>query len=225
MQKVKVWDGFVRFYHWCQLVLLVALWWSIEQGFSDLHIGLGMVLSVLLVTRLVWGFVGSHSARFANFVGGPQSAFKEIRAEFKRQPKAHLGHSILGGYMAISLMLLIGVQLITGWFNSDDILSDGPLYSLVSEATSEQMSRIHEINFELLLGLSALHVFSILVFSIQKRGYFSAMLSGYKLCMSYQSEQMQVADTKRIFLLFVIFLSTVIFYFWPYFELALDTFS
>src|SRR3546814_14101320 len=39
-----------------------------DSGIADWHMAAGWTAAVLLVFRLVWGFIGGEHARFANFV-------------------------------------------------------------------------------------------------------------------------------------------------------------
>lgn len=48
-----------------------------------------------------------------------------------------LGHNPIGGYMVVALIGIISLQLVTGLFATDDIFTEGPLYSYVSSDTSE----------------------------------------------------------------------------------------
>ena len=74
--KIRVWDAPVRLFHWL-LVALVAL--SVSTGYlggnlMQWHIRSGCAILGLLIFRLLWGFAGSGTARFANFVRGPRAA-------------------------------------------------------------------------------------------------------------------------------------------------------
>jgi cytochrome b len=186
MPRIKVWDGFIRFYHWTQLALLLALWWSAEFGYMDLHITIGLTLLALVVTRIIWGFIGSETAQFCAFIRAPRQVIHDVRLELSGQRVADVGHTSAGGYMIAALMGLIMVQLLTGLFASDDILSEGPLYGYVSEQTSAWLTRIHHMNINLLLALSALHIAVILLFTMQRRHLVGAMFSGFKSVDSHR---------------------------------------
>ena len=62
---VRVWDIPTRLFHWLLVALLGFSWWSAEVGEMDLHRTSGMLVLCLVVFRLVWGFVGGSTARFA----------------------------------------------------------------------------------------------------------------------------------------------------------------
>lgn len=64
---VRVWDPFVRIFHW-SLVILFALAWMTED-LQSLHQPVGYAILGLLALRIVWGFAGSRHARFSQRPG------------------------------------------------------------------------------------------------------------------------------------------------------------
>ena len=69
--RYPVWDRVVRLIHWYFPVAVVVMWWSGEQGRTDIHEKVGYSIFCLVATRIIWGFVGSEGARFRSFVVGP----------------------------------------------------------------------------------------------------------------------------------------------------------
>ena len=77
----------------------------------------------------------------------------------------------------LSLML---AQVLIGLFVSDvDGLESGPLSHLVSFDASRTLAEIHELVFNVILGLVALHIAAILFYLLAKRdNLIVAMLTG-----------------------------------------------
>ena len=49
------------------LAALIAFsWWSVHNHHTDWHIWSGVAILTLLLFRLLWGLVGSSTARFAS---------------------------------------------------------------------------------------------------------------------------------------------------------------
>ena len=71
-ETVRVWDPFVRLFHW-SLVGLVAVSFATGDEFERMHIATGYGVAGLVVLRLVWGVFGSRHARFGDFVRGPRT--------------------------------------------------------------------------------------------------------------------------------------------------------
>lgn len=174
--KLKVWDLPVRLFHWGMLVLLGALWWSAEVGEMQWHQIFAYCLMVLIVFRLVWGVIGSDTARFSHFVKSPQHVLRYVK-----QPQlTSVGHNPLGGYMVVTIMLILSLQLISGLFATDEIFTEGPLYSYVSSDVSSTLTWLHKMNFNLLLALAAMHILAVVVHSIKGDKLVGAMITGYK---------------------------------------------
>ena len=57
MSKVKVWDGFIRSFHWLLVVAIATLYFSAEEGMLELHFATGYFTLALIITRLVWGLL------------------------------------------------------------------------------------------------------------------------------------------------------------------------
>jgi len=171
-RKILVWDLPTRLFHWL-LVLLVAGAWFTAEVVSDvdlwLHRMLGTVLFGLLVFRLVWGFIGGRHSRFVNFVPGPGAVLRYAATLGRRQGDGHAGHNPLGALSVMALLASLLVQVATGLMNDDDILAAGPLAPLVGAELRELAGQVHEINFNILLALIALHLAAILYYALWRR--------------------------------------------------------
>ena len=170
MQSQRVWDLPTRFFHWT-LVLLIALQYATgEYHFLDMrwHFWFGYATLALIAFRLLWGFCGSQTSRFADFLRGPRAVFAYIRALFSTNPQTRIGHNPLCGWSVLALLACIAVQSASGLFASDDIDTDGPLVAHVSDATVKLMTRVHHWNENLLLILACLHVVAVLLYLLVK---------------------------------------------------------
>ena len=128
-RKVRIWDLPTRTFHWAIVLLLPALWWTTQIDRLDLHILLGETTLGLVLFRLIWGAIGSSTARFAGFVRGPGVVLRHIRGK----AEAAFGHNPAGGWSVIVMLLLLCVQVGLGLFVSDeDGLNTGPLSHLIS---------------------------------------------------------------------------------------------
>jgi cytochrome b len=197
MKVIQLWDKAIRIYHWSQLLLLAGLWFTAEQGYLVVHQVLAYSLAALLISRLVWGFVGSDTARFSHFL---QSPVQLVRMWNKA--KHGIGHRGLSGYMSLALMTLILLQFISGLMTTDDVMTEGPLYSAVSSDWSSFASWFHHNNFNLLLALIAVHIAAALFHGLKKDGVLGAMLHGK---LQTEAEQPAVKSTLWYVLLVLVF--------------------
>lgn len=174
----KIWDAPVRLTHWALVVLVCFSWWTAESGRLDWHRYSGYAVLALLLFRIYWGLLGSTTARFSHFVRGPRQVMAYLRAF--RQPVAFAGHNPLGALSVIALLAALLTQVLSGLFAVDtDGLESGPLAVWVSFRTGRQMSDLHELSFNVLLGLIVLHVLAIAIYRIFKRqDLLTPMISG-----------------------------------------------
>lgn len=171
----KIWDGAVRLFHWSQLVLLAGLWWSAEQELYGIHMTLAYVLAALLLSRLIWGLIGSDTARFAHFVKSPRQVWQWWR--FGRHQKV-AGHHPVSAYMIVLLLTLVLLQFISGLMTSDQVLTDGPLVALVSPELVALASSFHQLNLDILLVLTAVHVLAAVGHQLRGDRLVQAMITG-----------------------------------------------
>lgn len=182
-QQVKVWDVPTRLFHWTLVVLFGAMWFCAEQGgeWLQYHIYCGVALASLLVFRLIWGVVGSQTARFSNFVRGPRTIVRYLKGELPEREAP--GHNPLGGWMVVVMLLALGAQVLTGLFAADvdSYLYDGPLAKHIDGGLAESATGAHKLLFNGLLGLVALHLTAIVLYRVvKKQNLVGPMLTGYK---------------------------------------------
>ncbi|MDJ0386502.1 cytochrome b/b6 domain-containing protein [Roseomonas sp. E05] len=179
--RVKVWDPWVRLVHWAIVGLIGLSWWTAETGRMDLHLTSGYLALTLLLFRLLWGFIGSETARFRHFLRSPLAALGHLRSLFRRAPDTELGHNAAGGWMVLALLGALLLQVGTGLFADDQILTRGPLAGFVSGAASDWATFIHIRNFNVILALAALHVLAVAVYALAKgQNLVLPMLTGVK---------------------------------------------
>ena len=183
LQPVPIWDLPVRLFHWSLVVLVVISWTTAEIGGDAMiyHLWSGYTILTLLLFRLLWGCWGSTHARFSDFVRGPGAAIGYGRALLRGETPFYRGHNPLGGWMVILLLLVLSLQAGTGLFANDDIFIEGPLYPWVSKAGSDFLTRLHKLNFDLLLILIGLHLLAALFYFFGKHeNLILPMLTGRK---------------------------------------------
>lgn len=167
--RLRVWDLPVRVFHWVLVFAIGFLWYSGENA-DDLerHMQIGTAVLALLLFRVVWGFVGSTTARFKSFVR-PFAALGHLKELKASKLQAEAGHNPLGGLMVLVLLTSLLVQVASGLYTSDEVFSEGPLYANASENLAELMASVHHLNFNLLLGLVVLHVCAIVFYLVVKK--------------------------------------------------------
>jgi cytochrome b len=182
MQSMKVWDLPVRLFHWAIVVLIFGSWLTQHFDRMDVHMWIGEWILTLLLFRIVWGFVGSDTARFSRFLRSPVAALRHLSHLRRREPDTEIGHNAAGGWMVLVMLALIGVQTGTGLFSNDDGDTEGPLFHLVGKDRSDFLSHIHYLNFKAIEAVIVLHVLAIAAYAVLKRhNLVRPMVTGTKL--------------------------------------------
>jgi len=167
---VPMWDLPVRLFHWSFVAAFAVCWISGQTDDLDLHYDSGMVLVGLVVFRILWGLVGSPTARFAHFLRWPTVAIDYLRAAFAHlRPSYSFGHNAAGGLMVAVLILLVGLQTVSGMASTDDVLFDGPFYGRFPDWLSRPLEKYHELLANILLVLALLHILVIALYRLVKR--------------------------------------------------------
>ena len=166
MSRIAVWDRPTRAFHWLIVLLMPALWWTGEEHMYDLHLRLGEITLGLILFRLIWGLIGSSTARFAGFVKGPGA----ILAYLRGQRPTGVGHNPLGALSVLALLFLLANVVGLGLFAADeDGLAPGQLSHLVTYDSARTLAERHEQVFWILVGFIGLHVAAILFYLVVRR--------------------------------------------------------
>lgn len=176
-RDITVWDALLRLTHWSFPLLIPALWWTAENDKWALHKRLGLVLLGLLVFRFLWGFLGPETARFGQFVKGPKAVLAYLRGN--RDAGPDIGHSPLGGWSTMVLLLAMVSQVSLGLFAGDPFDgTTGPLNSLVGVGLADIITELHETLFWVIAGLIALHLGAICFYAAKGDDLLSPMIGG-----------------------------------------------
>ncbi len=136
---IIVWDLPTRLFHWTLVVLILLQYLSGEFGLLPMewHYWLGYATLALVVFRVLWGFCGSRTSRFAAFVRGPATVARYAIDSLHGRAAHVVGHNPLGGWSVLLMLASVLVQSVSGLFASDDLVESGPFAARVSDATMQ----------------------------------------------------------------------------------------
>jgi cytochrome b len=178
---MRIWDAPTRLFHWVLVLLIATSYVTVQNNWMDLHLLSGYAILTLLLFRLVWGFIGSDTARFARFLRSPFAALRHLASFTKREPDNEVGHNEAGGWMVLVMLVVLSVQVGTGLFSNDDGATEGPLAKYAGKDLSDKLSGYHGLNFYVLLGLIGLHILAIVAYAVvKKHDLVRPMISGKK---------------------------------------------
>ena len=167
--SVRVWDPFVRVFHWSLVSCVVLNFFVVDDG-ETLHQFIGYLAAGLVAARFVWGFVGSEYARFDSFFPTPARLRAHLAALRGGQHPFQPGHSPLGALMMLTLMALVLALGVTGFLQTTDAFWG-----------DEQVQEIHEVLAALLIALAGLHgLVAIIMGRLERDNLVRAMITGVK---------------------------------------------
>ena len=160
MKKIiRVWDLPIRLFHWLLVIGIILSFVTVKIGGNamEFHARVGYCVLTLIIFRICWGLIGSHHARFINFVPSPKGLLNYLSGK----AKVSLGHNPLGALSVLALLFSIGLQGVTGLFANDDIAFEGPLAKYVSNEAVTLLTSIHHQNEKVLIILIVVHLCAI----------------------------------------------------------------
>lgn len=207
MKSIKVWDVFVRVFHWTLVGSMFGLYISGEE-FKGLHIRLGYFVIILVLARITWGFIGTKYARFSNFLYKPNEIYGYLKSLVVGKPKHYIGHNPAGGFMIFIILIALLVTTFTGLkvlgIDGKDPLAnieisvlrlananereheedEGEEYNSYPHTNKEKeefWEKMHEIMTSSMVILITLHVCGVFVSSwLHKENLILSMITGNK---------------------------------------------
>jgi cytochrome b len=166
---IRVWDPFVRIFHWGLATSFLVAFLT-RHGAGSLHYWAGGAAAALVLLRLLWGLLGTHYARFSQFVRGPRAVGGYLWAIATGREARYIGHNPAGGVMIIALMLIMLATAATGYLQTtDQFFGD------------EGMQKLHDVLGNGLLLLVLAHLAGVALASLRHReNLVAAMVSGRK---------------------------------------------
>lgn len=166
--RVKVWDIYIRFYHWA-LAALVFANFIIEDGEGP-HEIFGYIAVGLVLLRIIWGFIGTPYARFSEFFPTPTKIKSYLAAFMAGQAPRTIGHNPLASVMMLIMLTLILLLGLSGWMMSTDLFWG-----------SEFAEEVHEALAGSLIACVGLHAVAAIIDSLRhQENLIMSMINGYK---------------------------------------------
>lgn len=198
-RTVRAWDLPTRLFHWALVFCIISAWVSFEYagriGDPTLrwHRWNGYAILILVVFRVIWGFVGGSTSRFGAFLNWPWTALSYMRDTFSGRHRHYLGHNPAGAWMIVALLVAVAAQASLGLFTLEhNELTAGPLQRLIldDETTTKRVQILHSRGFYVILGLVALHITANVLYRVlAKDKLIEAMVTGKKPAAAYVDQQ------------------------------------
>jgi cytochrome b len=180
-RRVLVWDLPTRLFHWLTAILVLAAYLTWRLDWMNWHAKIGEAALTLVTFRLLWGFFGSDTTRFARFMASPRAALNHLAHAFRREPDHQVGHNPAGGLMVLLLIALLFGETLSGLYVNNDVADQGPLTEFVPARIANAVTALHWIFWDALLAAVALHLLAIVVYATVKgQNLVLPMITGSK---------------------------------------------
>ncbi len=182
LQTIKVWDLLIRIFHWSLVgFFTLAYLTEGEDEWMTIHSYAGYSILILLVFRLLWGVIGTHNARFSNFITRPKEVLVYLKGLITGKAKDYIGHNPAGGMMIVALIASIAI---TGFSGMALYATDGhgPLATSFFATWPEgAIKEVHEFFANFTVFLVVIHVGGVIVSSLlHKENLVRSMVTGKK---------------------------------------------
>ncbi len=197
MPRVLIWDFPTRIFHWLLTIgffvtAAISLTVVDDHPLFAAHMIVGIMLGVMVLLRIVWGFLGTRYARFSSFLFRPLSLLKYVGGAMKGSEPRSIGHNAGSSYAIFAMLALVLATAITGL-----MISNG------NEAAEE----LHEIVSYLLMAVVAVHIAGVVWYSVRHRENITlSMFTGRK---EASAEEAISSSHPILGLVFLIMISTL----------------
>lgn len=202
MPRVLIWDLPTRIFHW-----LLTIGFFISAAFSvtadedsplfSAHMIIGIMLGVMVLLRIVWGFVGTQYARFSSFLFSPLSLMRYVFGALSGSEPRSIGHNAGSSYAIFAMLGLVLATAVTGL-----MISNG----------NEGAEELHEIASYSLMAVVVFHIVGVVWYSLRhKENITLSMLTGSKEASAADAIPASRPIVGIVFFLFVGFLTIRLF--------------
>lgn len=170
-----IWDLPTRVFHWLLAASVATAYVTGgERGtMFAIHVGAGHLIVVLLLVRILWGFIGSPRSRFADFLYSWRSIRSYTAQLFRLSPPRFIGHNPLGSLMVFAMIAVLIAAIGTGLAGAAarGYQAGSPLIAMMGSG-SRAAGELHEMLGSLIMILAGIHVAAV---------FFGWLLTGNNL--------------------------------------------
>lgn len=142
-------------------MMLLFTWQFLTGHFGWLpwlHLWTGYLLLAVLLFRVLWGLIGSDSARFGPMLLALREFGAAVADLGRRRPGYRAGHNPVGAASVMLMLVLLIAQSITGLFVETWGELRGPLAERIDRDTALLMGDLHSLLRWPVLALVLVHV-------------------------------------------------------------------
>lgn len=213
--EVFVWPLCTRIIHW---IIASSFFLSFVTSFYHnlfrWHLSFGLIFGIVLLFRLIWGFIGPNYATFKTFKLSPYELQDYFAQKVKnRWRKIHAGHNAASSWFTLIVLGLGSWSVISGLFLQGIQEGSGLLGQLNQHYfyLSPTLFTLHSLLSYVLFSWAVIHIMGVLIEQFyHKTHMLFAMITGYKKA---EGKDAHVSMLRHLFAYAVIVLSILTLYF------------
>jgi cytochrome b len=173
MKRELVYDLPTRIFHWmfaCLFLTAFVITKAVddESAVFSYHMLAGLVLSLLVTLRIIYGIWGTKHARFSGFALNPKDLFNYFKGILSGSKTKWAGHNPASSWAAILMIAMAAGLGLTGY-----LMTSGP--------DKETFEDIHELLANGLLVVAVLHIAGIVLHTLRHKEVIGlSMIDGKK---------------------------------------------
>lgn len=171
VRQTLVWDIPTRVFHWMFAAgFFVAAYFAFatddDSRLFSYHAIAGLTIALMIIMRIVWGFVGTRYARFSSFVFGPRDVIDYLIGVVRGSHIVHVGHNPGGAWAAFVMFALVLGLAVTG---------------LLMGRGNDEAEELHELCAYAMCAVVALHIGGVILHTVRRReNIIASMVHGRK---------------------------------------------
>ena len=182
--KTYIWSLPTRLFHWLLVAFIVISYLSSdEESFLTIHAAFGYGVFVLILFRIIWGFIGPKYSKFSDFVLDFKEA-KEFALNIFNPKKEYAGHNPAASFVMLGIIIVTLLVTISGVLTYG-IQEGRGVFAFLNNSFFKEMEllkELHEVFVNLLIILVLAHlggVFSDYILH-KEQGVLRSIFNGYK---------------------------------------------
>lgn len=216
--KTYVWSIPTRFFHMMFATFIVtAFLVSDEDKLLNIHVSFGYAIGVLVIYRIIWGFIGPKYSKFSDF----SLSIKELKEFIFNifNHKRYVGHNPAASFVMVTMIGVVLLTVLTGIFTYGIQEGRGILAFLNIPYFKEMklFKEIHEFFSTFLMILIALHLSGVAFDRLmdKKMDTLGSMATGYK---NIEAPSVMLNWFQKLFSLVALVLAASILFYSLFFE-------
>ncbi len=182
--KSYIWTLPTRIFHWMLVLYVTLAFLSSEwEWLLDFHAAVGYGIAVLLLFRLMWGFMGPRYSRFVDWPLSKRETLEFLRG-FLHPKREYAGHNPAASWVMLGILLLTLFTVLSGVITYGVQEGKG-VFAWLNGTLFRKMKlfeELHELSSTLLLFLIAAHLGGVVMDTLlhKESGTMRSIMTGYK---------------------------------------------